>query len=526
MYKSIPLNEMPGSTKLFQDFMKNVQPYCIDSVSSKIEEILSHNFNRVVLADSIRQTAAKLELNETQLGNISLLEQKQTLAVVSGQQAGFLGGSIYTLLKALDTVRIAKELKQKNPDYDFVPIFWIEDNDNDLDEASKTCLFDSNYNAIEFRLPYHEHKTVADTLIDDSAFSVIETAGLMFSKYQFCTQICEIIDKAYKNDNSWSEAFTILLQKIIGDTGVLFLSAEKLVKTGIFKDIVRDEITNLGRTYRSVEKKNAELVESGYHIQAQVSEFNLFYHSEGYRYKIDKQSGEFVVNDKKFSHFKMDRLIESNPENFSPKVLLRPIFQDFAIPTAVYIGGPGEIAYHSQIDYLYQDFGITKPSLMMRTSVTLIDKKNSRYLSKIDKPPEYFWKHYQEIEKEIAVTFLNEEHDKIFGEFRMNLANQFKSLEDYLINVDNQLERTVMGAYVKITEQIDQLDKKTLSSAKRLNEDTLQKFRTLSNAIFPLDTLQERVISPLFFLSQSENLITQLLDLNDDSKAKHIFLEI
>jgi len=72
--------------------------------------------------------------------------------------------------------------------------------------------------------------------------------------------------------------------------------------------------------------------------------------------------------------------LDEEPQAFSPGVLLRPLVQDHLLPTATYIGGPGEIAYHAQIGPSYAHFGIPRPVLLPRPSLTLIEPSQRRAL--------------------------------------------------------------------------------------------------------------------------------------------------
>ncbi|MBX3042255.1 MAG: bacillithiol biosynthesis cysteine-adding enzyme BshC [Candidatus Kapabacteria bacterium] len=521
MSDSIPLELLPGSSKIFQDFLIENTCDC-SNVISKISERI---YNRSLLTKLINFSIGEENLSDLQKNNLILLQESNTFAVVTGQQAGFLGGSLYTLFKAVDTIRISNELSNKYPDFKFVPIFWIEDNDDDLKESSVSCIYDSGNVPKYVNLNFDENLCVSGKKVVNEDLELIQSLKDDFKKYQFGQQISEIIDEVFEIGKSWSECFQNLYQKILGQYGLLFISASELMKSGIFQNLVLSELINTGYSQIAVDKRNKELEADGYHIQAQVSDINLFYHIGDKRFRIDIENENFRINNELIDKNSLIKIANENPENFCPKVLLRPIFQDAVLPTVVYVAGPGEIAYHKQTDYLYNLFNVIKPCLVMRTSATIIDKKAARYLSKIELKPSYFLKSFSIIEKELADNLLGAEHNEVFSEFQEKFLNLYSDLEKYLLSIDNQLDKTVNGALVRINEQINQLDKKAHSAAKRTNEELLQKYQYLSNLIFPAGKLQERTISPLVFLAQSDELITQLLN-NKAENKHHIFIEI
>jgi hypothetical protein len=61
--------------------------------------------------------------------------------------------------------------------------------------------------------------------------------------------------------------------------------------------------------------------------------------------------------------------------DFSPNVVLRPIYQDALFPTAVYVGGPSEISYFAQLAPVYARFGLPMPVIYPRKSVTLVNAR-------------------------------------------------------------------------------------------------------------------------------------------------------
>src|SRR5690606_18974169 len=68
-------------------------------------------------------------------------------------------------------------------------------------------------------------------------------------------------------------------------------------------------------------------------------------------------------------------MIETEPDRFSPNVLLRPVVESAVFPTVAYVAGPGELSYFAQIGCLFAAHGILAPVVVPRPSVTLIDGK-------------------------------------------------------------------------------------------------------------------------------------------------------
>src|SRR5690606_37864162 len=131
--------------------------------------------------------------------NIDLLLLDNSLTVVSGQQAGFLGGSLYTLYKLLDTVRISRVLNDSNHSYNFVPIFWVEDNDDDLDEISKVLFLDDFPKTVEFKLILEEIVSVSDKHIGTDNQEIIGSVVEFLGKHRRSDSIGKIVSEAYSS---------------------------------------------------------------------------------------------------------------------------------------------------------------------------------------------------------------------------------------------------------------------------------------------------------------------------------------
>ena len=58
--------------------------------------------------------------------------------------------------------------------------------------------------------------------------------------------------------------------------------------------------------------------------------------------------------------------IEENPEQFSPNVLLRPVFQEFILPNIAYVGGESELSYWMQLKTSFDKEKIPFPILVLQ----------------------------------------------------------------------------------------------------------------------------------------------------------------
>ena len=109
--------------------------------------------------------------------------------------------------------------------------------------------------------------------------------------------------------------------------------------------IMQDELFN-----QSSEKiVNEVLATFPYEAQAKPRNVNLFYLQPNLRERIIYHSDKdiFEINNTTitFSPEQLKKEILLHPENFSPNVILRPLFQQKVLPSLAYIGGGGEIAY-------------------------------------------------------------------------------------------------------------------------------------------------------------------------------------
>src|ERR1700693_1079966 len=144
--QSLPFRQIPHTTPLFTDFLSwspSIQPFY--SHSPHFSEWLKDETS-AIRYDSVRRdrVAAILErqnkawdVSPKTLENIVRLRNGAS-ALVTGQQVGLFGGPLFSIFKALSTVKLADQATRAGSDC--VPIFWLATTDHDLDEISHVSI--------------------------------------------------------------------------------------------------------------------------------------------------------------------------------------------------------------------------------------------------------------------------------------------------------------------------------------------------------------------------------------------------
>lgn len=449
----------------------------------------------------ISDSMNKVELTAKQIENLKFLSSDNSLAVVSGQQIGFLGGPLYTFYKAVDAIIWADKFKEKYPEYDFVPIFWVEDNDHDLEEAAAASIYNKNNELSNFRCfnEYNKNsRQIVGTLrFDDSISEIVNQIIEQLPHSQFTEEIIELIRDVYKSGELLTDSFIKLLNTFLADKGLLFISANRAVEMGLFANTAKFEIENVGKSYKSIDIMNHKLDEFGLHKQAKHSMINLFFHINNERHKInfDLDSNKFRILDNEYTKNELLNLVEKNPENFSPGALLRPIFQDTILPTVAYIAGAGEIAYSSQITELYDLFGINRGAVINRHHIVVLTSKVERSLNKYQLEPAYFFKQVSEIEKELIDSIKDQHIIEVLNNAKSEISRTMDNVRNIAVTIDTNLESTSTAVLHNMLKQFDTIEKKLNSALKRTNDEIVTKYNELHNWLYPYNIMQERVLS-------------------------------
>ena len=462
------------------------------------------NFKRKVLVDVLEKQYSKYTASDGTLNNIKLLNDHNTFTITTGHQLNLFSGPLYFLYKIISTINLTKELKAKYPNYNFVPIYWMATEDHDFEEINYF-----NFNGKKFRWNKESTGPVGRLSTEGlTDFLEIYTLEIGFSTN--ANAIKRLFEDSYLKHDSLADATRHLANALFGASGLVILDADDRDLKRSFIPYIKEELLN--QTSFKAVTETIEQLKKDYTIQVNPREINLFYIEDNLRERIILENGIYKVNHTKiaFTEAAILDLLETNPEKFSPNVIMRPLYQEVILPNLCYIGGGGEIAYWLELKSFFAVAKVTFPILLVRNSVLLTTEKQSKKADKLNLTwADLFSKQAALINK---ITQKLSDYPIDFSEQKEVLRKQFETLLELANYTDKSFLGAVKAQEAKQTKGLENLEKRLLIAQKRKYHDELQRIIDLQNELFPNQSLQERQANfSEFYLESGESLIPKLI---------------
>jgi bacillithiol biosynthesis cysteine-adding enzyme BshC len=246
------------------------------------------------------------------------------------------------------------------------------------------------------------------------------------------------------------------------------------------------------------------LVERGYHAQVVPHEDNVaLFQLDGIRRGIRFRDGAFVVGDgEAFEKATLVEQARSEPESFSPNVLLRPIVQDTLFPTVCYVAGPNELAYLAQLKPIYERFGVPAPLFFPRAAATLLDAASARFLTRYQLPLESLQPRNEAALNELLEAQLPEAVEKALHDASSAVEEKMGRLMEAVPAIDPTLEGAARSAMGKMQHDLRTLHDKIIQAVKRRDETLRRQFTRTRALAFPDGQPQERSVAFVYFLNR------------------------
>jgi bacillithiol synthase len=507
-----------GFSHLFVDYVNNfsrVKDFFIGDFrdeklwNSRLKTISQRSLDRSSLVQVLSNQNRDYHCGVKTLANIDLLLNENTVAIITGQQVGLFSGPLYALYKTLTAIKLAERLSQQYPDYNFVPVFWLEGEDHDIEEVASFTFYSAANELLRLQYQY-EDKTggknigaVGQLNFDDSIVTLFDTLRQSLLPTEFSTKVIALFETAYQKGMTFSRAFIHLFSVLLEDSGLIFFDPHNPTTKQMLLPIFEQELTHISGTCQLVITQS-ELIEQQYHAQVKPHPVNLFLFHHGGRYALEPHSDGFSLKGtrKTFSLEEMLGILRTDPNLFSPNVVLRPICQDYLFPTLAYVAGPSEVSYFAQFKLLYEHFGIPEPIIYPRASATIVEERIQKVIDKFNLRTEDFFTNIDFLKRRVASTISDFKVEELFSNTFGTVSESLTSLKGGLESIDPTLVPALETTLTRMQGALNSLKDKTISAQNRQHEISLRQLDKVSLSLFPHSTLQEREINIIYFLNK------------------------
>ena len=464
---------------------------------------------RRVLMESLRKQYEGYAVSDATRQNIEKLENQNAFTITTGHQLNLFTGPLYFLYKIVSTINLSLELKKEYPEADFIPVYWMATEDHDFEEIN---FFNLHGKKFQWNPPKGE-KT-GGAVGDLPTTGLEDLFGLLGSEIgrgSNAAKLKDLFEEAYLQDRNLAQATRFLVNELFGKYGLVIMDAQQRELKQEFKPYMKRELLEKVVHQKSLPLAK-ELEALGYKVQVNPREINLFYLDQGLRERIIEDDGEYFVNDTdiKWSREELLKVLDKEPEKFSPNVMMRPLYQEVILPNLCYIGGGGELAYWFELRQYFEEEKVPFPILLLRNSALLQSEKQQKKLQKLQiSHEELFLRQHELINRKVR-QISNIDID--FTKQKKHLEQQFEELYALAEQTDKSFLGAVKAQEVKQLKGLSHLEKRLLTAQKRKLADEVSRITDLQNELFPQRSLQERTSNfSEFWLEHGEDLIEILM---------------
>jgi bacillithiol biosynthesis cysteine-adding enzyme BshC len=483
--------EIPGTTRLFADLI-----YHFDRVQD-FYPYRPNNIETLVSASKFdfpgdRRAALIAALTPLNQGNPSLaiLAQPRTVAIVTGQQVGLFSGPAYTVYKALTAIKAARELSERG--VPAVPVFWLATEDHDFAEVDHAWVFGPDHKPVKIRIAGEaqngSHPVGAIPLRDIPVAELRSAlAGLPFAD-----EAVAMVERAYQPGETMGSAFARMIGELFAPWGLLLIDPMQRAVREMAAPLMREVVERMPELIDALLVRSGELLARGYHAQVLVD--------------AKTTSLAFLLQDGQRIALRHQKLsvpeLAQRAADLSPNALLRPVVQDYLLPTAAYIGGPAELAYLAQSQVLYGKLTGRQPAAFPRACFTLLDERSHKRMVRYGVNPADLFGGEQALHDTIAARLVPERLRARLELTKNAVSSALDLLRGDLDHFDVTLAGALGTSRRKIEYQVGKIAHKTANRIMARDEQATRDARSLNGLAFPEKHLQERFYSIVPFLAK------------------------
>lgn len=438
-------------------------------------------FDRARVADLLDKYAREHRAPQPVRDSIEKLRNRNSVCVITGQQAGLGGGPLLVLYKAVSVLLLARELEQASG-LPVVPIFWNASDDSDLEEVNRfRALHEGKIGKFRFRMEAGR-RPVRDVVMPKPSDPQWGDLAAIVPDGPHAQRALALLRDGAGRD--FGSAFTRLLNELLGSRGLVVIEPKALVPHPAWKRLIVFELErreeNRQALRRAADRLDARGAPAGVKI---TNHLNLFRLVNGERRHVTCEGSRLLVDGVEGSISKTALLAELRraPGDFIPNVLLRPLVQSAIFPTVAYVGGPAEIGYHGLLKGLHRLARVFMPALFPRASLTLVRPEDEpRFAELLAFRARLHWR--------------QEEATIVFEEAQRGVRDSFSALRAELKSLASPLEQEIARLETRNIRAVGEIRGRVKHHPLALMDGGAE-FESLLRRYFPEGLLQERMLT-------------------------------
>ncbi len=490
------LNDFGRMGSLFEH-----NPHSAESFVERYDLVMrEYNNDRHELVRILKEYNESLGCGAETTANIERLKESGTVVVVTGQQAGVLTGPLYTIYKAVTAIQLARESASRLGK-NVVPMFWVAAEDHDYAEVDHLNLLNKEQELIRLCLNYTPagKYPVGHIPVTEAVYDLIEELRVSTNPSEWKDEIISFLTQSARQSDNLADWFAAVMTWLFNGSGLVMINPLNIGLRRLWSDTFVSFLQQADRVNEKLLSGMEKVRQLGAvpQVEKEQENINMFILVDGERSALLKKGDRYEVRGGNGA-WSLKELLEaakSNPEIFSPNVILRPVAQDALLPTIAYIAGPGEISYYALYREIYPLFGQTMPIIFPRANVTILERATAKYMEKYgirfnDGTDGIEKKLSEYLEKQDSVGI-----DSLFETYTRDLTKSFEEFIEKISINDSELQKHGQESLKKLMHQMSYLERKARQSHRKSCDVAVKRYRNIENQLFPKRSMQERVFN-------------------------------
>ena len=538
---TLPFSAIPGTPQLFNDYVTNesdARNYFMGHFSdlmayeTHLQLLERRTYLRSQIYDALVAQNKGFFGPASAFANLEAFRDPKTFAVVTGQQVGLFTGPLYTLYKALTAVQLSRWLAEQFPAYRFIPMFWLESEDHDFLEINNAGVItkENDFTRVMYAQPDEEDDNrnltpISRLVIDERIEATLTDLREHLQESDFTDEVFRSLHSAYNAGSGLQTAFARLFNDLYPESGLVFVDPSDPTLKQMLAPVILQELETYPTTGEEVIKRSAEL-EERYHAQIKPRAVNLFLLHKNNRYPIEPNEYGFFLRGtrQRFTNEELLEIADNEPERFSPNVLLRPIMQDFLLPTAAYIAGPSEVSYFAQLQPAYDHFQVPMPVIFPRSSLTIVERKVDKVFRKFDMPYTAMFADDEEAFRMIASED-SAETTLDFEEFQQQIEEWSERFLKEAVAEHTNLEGPANATVRNMRKALSAFEDKLFQQRRQKHDVLTRQIEKMHVYLAPEGKPQERQVNVTTFLNRyGRDFLLRLEESSAPFPAEHRLL--